>query len=56
MIRYMPHLEKPVETIKRDIEQLNRMLVAIKTDIEDIKKMIKQDRDDKMEARKGWFY
>lgn len=56
MIRYMPHQEKPVETIKRDIEQLNRMIVAIKTDIEDIKKMIKQDRDDKMEARKGWFY
>ena len=52
----MPHQEKPVETIKRDIEQLNRMIVAIKTDIEDIKKMIKQDRDDKMEARKGWFY
>lgn len=52
----MPHQEKPVETIKRDIEQLNRMIVAIKTDIEEIKKMIKQDRDYKMEARKGWFY
>ena len=52
----MPHQEKPVETIKRDIEQLNLMIVAIKTDIEEIKKMIKQDVDDKMEARKGWFY
>tara|TARA_Y100000114_G_scaffold155071_1_gene178416 strand:- start:506 stop:664 length:159 start_codon:yes stop_codon:yes gene_type:complete len=52
----MPHQEKPIETIKRDIEQLNRMIVAIKTDIEEIKKMIKQDVDYKMEARKGWFY
>jgi hypothetical protein len=56
MIRYMPHQEKPVETIKRDIEQLNRMIVAIKTDIAEIKKMLKEDRDEKMEARKGWFY
>ena len=52
----MPHQEKPVETIKRDIEQLNRMIVAIKKDIEEIKKIIKEDVDEKLEARKGWFY
>ena len=56
MIRYMPHQEKPVETIKRDIEQLNRMILAIKKDIEEIKKIIKEDVDEKLEARKGWFY
>ena len=52
----MPHQEKPVETIKRDIEQLNRMILAIKKDIEEIKKIIKEDVDEKLEARKGWLY
>ena len=56
----MPNTDKPIdkvikdtETIKQDIEQINRMVLTMKSDIAFIKKYIKEKKE---REENKWFY